>query len=187
MKKFIFFILLNLPLIFCLLILFNIINTPNPIDFILSITGHSAMVLFLFLLAFPIFQTYLNLNFYTSRRIIGLYIFLYCLLHTLTYVGLDYQFEWNFLLIEVLSHTYLQLGLYAFLLLIPMALSSNDFSKKLLASWWFQLHKLLYLVITLSFLHYYFLIKLDFYFFWIYLFILLLILCIKKRPNWTFF
>lgn len=182
MKLFLFYNFCNAPIYFILAILFGIYYVTNPIDYLLSITGHAAIILLIILLLIPHIFFRLQIDLFFYRRPIGLYVFLYSFLHTLIFFALDYQFAWPSILHEIKLHLYLQLGLLALIFLLPLVITSNDYAKKLLSDWWGKLHKLIYLVIIFTLLHYYFLIKLDFNFLIMYI-VLFLILFIVPKKN----
>lgn len=181
MKSFIFYNLCNMPIYFSLLIFLGYVYVTNPIDYVLSITGHTAIIFLIILALIPHIFFRLGVNFLAHRRSIGLYVFIYSLLHTLIYFALDYQLQWSLVLQEIKLHLYLQLGLLALVCLLPMVLTSNDYAKKILTVWWYRIHKLIYLAILFSIAHYYFLIKLDYNFLIIYTIIFLALFLLPKK------
>jgi sulfoxide reductase heme-binding subunit YedZ len=95
------------------------------------------------------------------RKPLGLYAFLYVTLHLLTYVGLDFGFNLAFLWPEVAHQRFIQVGLLAFLLLLPLAITSTRWWRRRLGRNWKRLHRLAYLAAVLSVLHFYWLVKAD--------------------------
>jgi sulfoxide reductase heme-binding subunit YedZ len=88
-----------------------------------------------------------GLNLVRFRRVIGLLAFTYVVLHFLTYVGLDRQFEWAAILKDVTKRWYIIIGFVSFLLLIPLAVTStNAMIRRLGPKAWNRLHKLVYAV-----------------------------------------
>ncbi len=86
-----------------------------------------------------------GLNLVRFRRVIGLAAFTYVVLHFLTYVGLDRQFEWFAILKDVTRRWYIVIGFVSFLLLIPLAITStNAMIRRLGPKGWSRLHKLVY-------------------------------------------
>ena len=95
------------------------------------------------------------------RRMLGLFTFFYAVLHFLSWIWLDQQFLWPSIVEDVLERPYITLGFAAFLLLIPLALTSNKYSMRKLKRRWQALHKLVYLIAILGVLHYLWLVKAD--------------------------
>lgn len=88
------------------------------------------------------------------RRMIGLYAFFYALLHLLGFVALDLVFDWPAFLEEVVERNFITLGLAAFLLLVPLALTSTRAAiRRLGAKRWQRLHRLVYFAGALAALH----------------------------------
>jgi sulfoxide reductase heme-binding subunit YedZ len=96
------------------------------------------------------------------RRRIGVATFFYALLHVLAYLGLNLFFSLTALWEDVAERLYITLGMAAFLLLIPLALTStNGMIKRLGARRWRRLHMLIYPLSVLAVLHHYFAEKGD--------------------------
>jgi glycine betaine catabolism B len=96
------------------------------------------------------------------RRALGLWGFFYAAIHLSIYVGLDRALDLGSALEEVFTRRYLQVGIIAVLLMLPLALTSNDtMVRRLGGKRWKQLHRLAYLAIALGVLHYYLLVKSD--------------------------
>ena len=95
------------------------------------------------------------------QRPLGLYAFLYVFLHLLTYVGLDFGFNWTFLWPDITQQRFIQVGLLAFLLLLPLAMTSTRWWRKRLGRNWKRLHRLAYLAAALAVLHFFWLVKGD--------------------------
>ena len=85
------------------------------------------------------------------------------------------------MLSDIVSRNYIQAGYIALILFIPLFITSSDKSKKKLGIKWLSLHRLIYLILALSLLHYYLIIKADYFLFNTYVFIILFMLLIKKR------
>ncbi|MDH5395259.1 MAG: sulfoxide reductase heme-binding subunit YedZ, partial [Gammaproteobacteria bacterium] len=76
------------------------------------------------------------------RRMLGLYAFFYVSIHLLTYIFLDHFFDWEEILADVIKRPYITIGMLAFVLLIPLALTSTKNMIKRLGKRWKTLHKL---------------------------------------------
>jgi glycine betaine catabolism B len=96
------------------------------------------------------------------RRPLGLSGFYYACVHFTLYVGLDRSLNLRSALEELLMRRYLQIGLLAILLMVPLAITSTDaMVRRLGAKRWKQLHRLAYVAIAAGALHYYLLVKAD--------------------------
>ena len=93
------------------------------------------------------------------RRMLGLFAFFYASLHLLVFLWLDIEFSWEYFRREVQDGPYLLLGLAAFVLLTPLAITSLHSLKKRLGRHWLTLHKLIYPAAILAILHYFMLVK----------------------------
>jgi sulfoxide reductase heme-binding subunit YedZ len=99
-----------------------------------------------------------GLNLLKFRRAIGVITFFYLLAHLLTWLVLDVQFQnvWA----DIVKRWYITVGMLAFVLMIPLAVTSNDWSlKRLGAGTWRGLHKLIYPIAVLGVLHFLLLVK----------------------------
>ncbi len=95
-----------------------------------------------------------NPYFVTQRRTLGVYSFGYIALHLLVYAGLNSQFDWDLMLRDISERRAMSVGLLAFVLLIPLAITSTNGWQKRLGTRWKTLHKLVYIAVPLSLLHY---------------------------------
>lgn len=93
------------------------------------------------------------------RRTLGLYAFLYVCLHLLIFVWLDYAFLLPLIVEEIVQRRYALVGFAAFLLLIPLAITSTRGWQRRLGKRWKSLHKLVYLIGVLAVIHYLWLVK----------------------------
>lgn len=124
-------------------------------------TGKAALVLLL--LSLTCTPLYLLLGWkwvYRFRRPLGLYAFMYAALHLLTFVGLDYGFDWALVGDAMRNNQYTQVGLIAFIILLPLALTSSQRSRAWLGpKRWKWLHRLSYLAAVIAILHYALLVR----------------------------
>ena len=89
------------------------------------------------------------------RRMIGLFAFFYVVLHITSYVWLDMLFDWAELWSDVLKRIYITVGFAAFLLLIPLAVTSTQgWIKRLGGKKWQKLHKSVYAIGVLAIVHF---------------------------------
>jgi sulfoxide reductase heme-binding subunit YedZ len=91
------------------------------------------------------------------RRPLGVYGFCYIALHLLAYAWLSNYFEWDLILRDIGERRAMSIGLLAFALLIPLALTSTNGWQKRLGRRWKVLHRLVYFAVPLSVLHYFWL------------------------------
>ena len=134
----------------------------NPIREITLRTGRYALALVLLSLAST--PLYLLTGLAAIRRLrkpLGLYAFLYVTIHLLTYVGLDFGFNLSFLWPELTQQPFIQVGLIAFLILLPLAITSTRGWIARLGKNWKRLHRLVYLAAALAVLHFFWIVKGD--------------------------
>lgn len=91
------------------------------------------------------------------RRPLGVYGFCYIALHLLAYAWLSNYFEWDLILRDIGERRAMSVGLLAFALLIPLALTSTNGWQRRLGRRWKVLHRLVYFAVPLSILHYFWL------------------------------
>jgi sulfoxide reductase heme-binding subunit YedZ len=134
--------------------------TANPIREITIRTGRSAIVLLLLSLACtPIYSLSGFQPVRRLRRPLGLYAFLYAGLHGLTFVGLDYGFDLALIGQELLQKRFVQVGVLAFLILVPLAITSTRGWVTRLGKNWKRLHRLVYLAALLAGVHFLWAVK----------------------------
>ncbi len=134
--------------------------TANPIQAITLRTGKAALVLLMLSLA----ATPANVLFgfkqaLKARRALGLYAFGYAALHLLIFVGLDYGFDLRLIALELVEKRYVLAGSSAFLILLPLAVTSTQGWQRRLKRGWKRLHNLVYLAGILVIVHYIWLTK----------------------------
>lgn len=96
------------------------------------------------------------------RRMLGLFAFFYVCLHLSSYLGLDLFFDWQALAKDVVKRRYITLGMVAFLMLVPLAVTSTDaMIRRLGGRRWRMLHKMVYAVGILGVVHYWMMVKAD--------------------------
>ena len=128
----------------------------NPIEFITLRTGFWTLVLIMVTLAVtPVRRVTGWHRIIQFRRMLGLFAFFYATLHFLTYVTLDLFFDFSAIAADIVKRPYITVGFTAFLLLIPLALTSTKGSIRRLGRNWLRLHRLLYVTAALAVLHFY--------------------------------
>jgi methionine sulfoxide reductase heme-binding subunit len=115
--------------------------------------------LILTLMITPLRQV-LGINLLRYRRAVGLLAFYYAALHLITYVVLDQGFDGSAIWVDILKRPYITIGMASFLILVPLAVTSNNASiRRLGGAAWARLHKLVYLAAAGAALHFVLLVK----------------------------
>ncbi len=141
---------------------FNDHLTVNPIQAITFRTGKTALVLLVLALACTPLNTLFGFREALKvRRTLGLYAFFYVCLHFLTFVWLDYGLDLGLIFDAVAKKRYALVGFTAFLLLLPLAITSTKGWQKRLGKNWKMLHRLVYVAAPLAVVHYVWLVKAD--------------------------
>ena len=135
----------------------------NPIEFITHSTGDWTLILVLATLSItPLRRITRQYWLIGVRRMIGLFAFFYGTLHFLTYIWLDKFFDVHEMLKDIAKRRFITVGFSAFVLLIPLALTSTAWSiRQLGGKNWQRLHRLIYCTGILAVVHYYWLVKAD--------------------------
>ena len=129
--------------------------SANPIQDLERRTGrHAITLLVLLLLCTPINTLFKWSEPLKRRRALGLYTFMYATIHVIIFADLDYGLAWSRLIKEVVEKPRLIVGMIAFILLIPLAITSFDIWKKRLGKNWKRLHQVVYFLAPLVVLHY---------------------------------
>lgn len=129
--------------------------TANPIQYLTQRTGYAAIILLaLSLTCTPVSVVSGWKRVLALRRPLGLYGFLYVALHMLIFVALDFGLNISLILQEVAEKRYILVGTTAFLLLLPLAITSTNGWKRRLGRSWKRLHRLVYLAVPLAVVHY---------------------------------
>ena len=93
------------------------------------------------------------------RRMLGLFAFFYASLHLTTYLVVDLGGFWTQIFAEIVKRPYITVGFTAWLLLIPLAVTSTHAMMRRLGRHWQRLHRLVYLIALLAVLHFLWLVK----------------------------
>ena len=96
------------------------------------------------------------------RRMLGLFVFAYAVGHLTTYLWLDQFFDWQAIANDILDRPFITVGFAAFVLLIPLAVTSNSFAiRRLGGRRWQSLHRSVYGIAILGVVHFWWLVKAD--------------------------
>jgi sulfoxide reductase heme-binding subunit YedZ len=136
--------------------------TAEPIKEITVRTGRTALTMLVLSLACTPIGKALGFSWVLRlRRTLGLYAFFYAVLHLSTVVGLDYWFDFDLLLEDLAGKRFVWVGLAAFLMLLPLAITSTGGWKKRLGRNWQRLHWAVYPAALLAATHFALQVKAD--------------------------
>lgn len=134
----------------------------NPIEAIERSTGFWALFILLLCLSLTPIRLITKVSWPIQfKRLIGLMSFFYAFVHVIIYIWLDHWFDWNEIADDIVKHQYLVVGFFAFILLIPLAMTSTNKMMSILGKRWKSLHRLVYLIALLGLLHFLWLVKKD--------------------------
>jgi sulfoxide reductase heme-binding subunit YedZ len=134
----------------------------NPVEAITHTTGDWTLRLLLLTLAMTPLKRLIGRPWpIRFRRMLGLFAFFYASLHLLTYLWLDQGFDAQAIFEDVVKRPYITLGFAAFVLLVPLALTSTHAMMRRLGRRWQTLHRAVYAIGVLGVVHYLWLVKAD--------------------------
>lgn len=150
------------PLAYLTLGIINEDLGANPVETLEHTTGTWALIFLMLSLSMtPIRLITKQAWVIQLRRLLGLWMFAYASLHVVSYIWLDFGFLWDEIWLDIIEHPRIWLGLLAFLLAIPLTVTSNSYMMKRLKTKWKTLHKLVYPLAILAVLHFLWLVKKD--------------------------
>lgn len=156
------FILLLLPLVYLVYRFFANDLGANPIETINRYTGDWALRILLATLVFsPLIRIFRINNIIQYRRMFGLFAFFYVCVHLSSYIVLDQYFDINAIIDDVFKRPFITAGFSAFILLLPLAITSTNKMVERLQYRWIQLHRLVYVIAILAVLHFWWMVKVD--------------------------
>jgi len=154
------FILSTIPFVLIVYKIFYNKLGPEPVKEITHFTGEWTLIFICLTLAMSPLKRFTNFNFWIKiRRMLGLFVFFYASLHLLTYVGIDYRFSLQPIFDDVVKKKYIFVGFAAWILLIPLTITSSQKMMFLLKQNWKKLHRLIYVIAILGSLHFIWLSK----------------------------
>ncbi|WP_195820825.1 protein-methionine-sulfoxide reductase heme-binding subunit MsrQ [Roseobacter sp. MH60115] len=130
----------------------------EPIKALEHELGEIALQLLIIGLTITPLRRYLGINLLKFRRMFGLLAFIYVSLHLLVWLVLDVGIL-SQIWADILKRPYITIGMAGFMLLIPLALTSNNWSVRKLGAGWRKLHRLSYVAVILGGVHYMMLTK----------------------------
>jgi methionine sulfoxide reductase heme-binding subunit len=133
---------------------------PDPVKGIERQMGLLALQVMVAVLAVTPIRDFLGINLIRYRRALGLVAFFYVLVHFLTWVVLDMGLLWDQMLRDIVKRPYVTIGMIGLLALIPLAVTSNNWSiRKMGPVAWKRLHRLTYVAAVAGAVHYIWLVK----------------------------
>lgn len=161
--KFVVFINSLIPLGLLLWDLYTKQVGPNPLEFATRTTGMLTLVFLSLTVAITPLRRIFRLNSLVRfRRMLGLFAFFYGSLHLLTYLWFDRLFNLVSVGADVVQRPFILAGMTAFLLMLPLAITStNKMVKRIGGKRWARLHRLVYLAVIAGVVHFWMLVKSD--------------------------
>jgi sulfoxide reductase heme-binding subunit YedZ len=161
--KIVVFINSLVPLVLLLWDLYHKRVGPNPLEFATRTTGMLALIFLSLTVAVTPLRKIFGINSLVKvRRMLGLFAFFYGALHLLTYVWFDRLFNLASVGQDVVRRPFILVGMTAFILMVPLAITStNKMVKRLGGKRWARLHRLVYLAAIAGVVHFWMLVKSD--------------------------
>ena len=155
----------------------------NPVEKLTHETGEWTLRLLLITLSIsPLRQWTGQAAFVRFRRMLGLYTFFYGCCHFFFFFIADHSLDLAGMIEDIVERPYITLGFSALMLMLPLAITSNQAMIRRLGKKWKTLHQLVYLVISLGILHFVWLVKADYLEPTIYAIIALILLAHRVGP-----
>jgi len=156
------FLLCLWPLAYLLHGMFTDSLGANPIEVFTRASGEWALRLLLFtLLMTPLRKLTGVSRWLQLRRMLGLFAFFYVIVHFMSYLWLDQFFDWPEILADIVKRPFITAGMVAFLMLLPLALTSTNRMMRRLGRNWKRLHRLAWVAPAVGILHFFWLVKAD--------------------------
>lgn len=161
--KLVVFVNALVPLVLLLWDLYHKRVGPNPLEFATRTTGMLTLIFLSLTVAVTPLRKIFGVNSLVKlRRMLGLFAFFYGSLHLLTYVWFDRLFNLISVGQDVVRRPFILAGMTAFLLMVPLAITStNKMVKRLGGKRWGRLHRLVYLAAIAGVIHFWMLVKSD--------------------------
>ncbi|MEH6462519.1 MAG: protein-methionine-sulfoxide reductase heme-binding subunit MsrQ [Shewanella psychromarinicola] len=157
-------VLLHISFLLPVFYLVTLVLTDNaggdPVQYIIHYTGMGAInSLLATLLISPIAKRFKIAALMQTRRLVGLYVCAYALLHISAFISLDLLFAWGLLFEEVIKRPYILVGAATLIIIVSLALTSPNAIKRRLGKRWQSLHNWVYLAAILAPIHFYWSVK----------------------------
>jgi sulfoxide reductase heme-binding subunit YedZ len=126
----------------------------NPVKEFEHLLGLWALRFLVATLSITPLRDLFGINWIRYRRALGLLAFWYVLMHFLTYMVLDQYLNFAAIIDDIVRRPFITIGMAAFVMLIPLALTSNNWSIRRLGPRWVKLHRLVYVIAAAGVLHF---------------------------------
>lgn len=134
----------------------------NPVETLTHVTGEWGLRLLWLTLAITPLRRLFHLNSLGRfRRLLGVLSFVYISAHLGIYIVFDHFFDGWSIVDDVIERPYIAVGVAAYILMIPLAITSLNYWQKRLGKTWLLLHRMVYLIAILGVVHYWWLVKAD--------------------------
>ena len=144
-----------IPLVWSVWLFWTGRGSVDPVEEWLHRSGKTAVIILVLSLAVTPVRRWTGWNDAQKvRRLLGLFAFFYAVLHLGVYLYFDQGLAWSFIAEDVLERPFIFSGMAAFLLLVPLALTSTRASIRRLGKKWGKLHRIVYLSVGAALLHY---------------------------------
>jgi len=143
-----------LPLIWIILAAINDSLGPNPVQKSISISGWWALFFLQLTITIPLIDRFFNTTFIKIRGELGLVTFIYSSIHLLVWLLIENYQDLENIINELILINYIFFGFIAYVLLIPLTITSNNFLKVILGNTWKKIHMLVYVILFFSIIHY---------------------------------
>ena len=160
--KLVVFVNALVPLVLLLWDLYRRQVGANPLEFVTRTTGMLTLVFLMISLAITPARKITGVNWLVKfRRQLGLFAFFYGFLHLTTYIWFDRLFNIRGTISDIAQRPFIAVGMLAFLLMVPLAITSTNMMVKRLGKRWALLHRIVYVAGAAGVLHFWMLVKSD--------------------------
>jgi len=136
----------------------------DPVEQVIHFTGIGALNLILITLCIsPIAKRFKKPLIIKYRRVLGLWAFTYACMHLLNFIFFELQFNWSLFFSEIIKRPYIFVGMFAFIILSLLAVTSHHAIKRSMGAKWQQLHYWVYFAAVLAVIHFLWSMKSDIY------------------------
>jgi len=143
-----------LPLAWIILAAINDLLGPNPVQKSIFISGWWALFFLQLTITIPLIDRFFNASFIKIRKELGLVTFIYSTVHLLIWLIIENYQDFENIINELMLLNYIFFGFIAYILLIPLTVTSNNYLKVVLGDTWKKIHMLVYVILFLSIIHY---------------------------------
>lgn len=157
----------------------------NPVETLTHVTGEWGLRLLWISLAITPLRRLFRWNVLQKfRRLLGVCSFVYITAHLSIFLVFDHFFDWLSIIDDIVERPYITVGFVAYVLMVPLAMTSLNYWQKKMGKTWFTLHRTVYVVGVLAVVHYWWLVKADVLAPLVYAIILLMLLGVRVFFVW---